>query len=182
MSLIKRSVLLLNKHYEPLTITTVKRAMTLVSKGAALVVVPTDKQMCPGVYAPSVIKLIHYAKVPYRMQQVSRRNILMRDSHKCMYCGMKGHSSELELEHIIPRSRGGKSSWDNLVASCRPCNQKKKDRTPEEAGMILIRRPLPQSLHTHRFVLKTLGSEVRDWDRFLYNDNKGDQRFTAVGA
>lgn len=177
MVVMKRLVLLLTNSYEPHSIIAARRALTLITKGVAVVVVPTSTRIYPGVYLPSVIRLREYKKIPYRMQQVSKKNILMRDSYRCMYCGTRGNGQTLELEHIIPKSRGGKNTWENLVASCRKCNQKKGDRTPEEAGMKLIHRPLPATIHTHRQLLKTLGSEVHEWKKYLWEDSAGDTRW-----
>ncbi len=182
MSLMRKPTLLLNASYEALRIVPARKALTLITKGVATVEVPTSTMIYPGIYLPSVVRLRHYRHVPVRMQQVSRRNIFTRDGYRCMYCGIAGHKAGgLELEHIIPKSRGGRNEWQNLCASCRKCNQKKKDRTPEEAGMHLIHRPLPQNIHTPRFILRQLGAEVEEWSQFLWNDNAGDRRFTAVG-
>lgn len=170
----RRLVLQLTNSYEPHSIITPRKALTLITKGVAVVVVPTSIRVYPGVYLPSVIRLREYKKIPYRMQQVSKRNILVRDSYRCMYCGKRGTGNELELEHIVPKSRGGKNTWENLVAACRKCNQKKGDRTPEEAGMTLIHRPLPASIHTSKFLLRQLGSEVKEWDRYLFTDSSAD--------
>jgi 5-methylcytosine-specific restriction endonuclease McrA len=93
-----------------------------------------------------------------------------------MYCGARSPKVVLELEHIIPKSRGGLNTWENLVAGCHDCNQKKRDMTPEEAGMKLIHRPLPATIHTASHVLKQLGSEIDEWGPFLWNDSKGEQR------
>ena len=183
MALIRRATLMLNASYEPLRIVSMKKALTLVSKGVAVVEVPTDILIHRGlgIYAPSVIRLRNYRNVPHRMQQVSRKNIFIRDGYRCMYCGAKKKDgSELELEHIFPRSRGGKNTWENLVSACRACNQRKNDRTPEEAGMTLIHRPLPASVFTSRFILKQLGSEVYEWDRFLFSDSKGEEKLQFV--
>lgn len=181
--MMRRPVLQLNASYEPLRIIPARKALTLITKGVATVEVPTSTMIYPSIYLPSVVRLRYYKHVPVRMQQVSRRNIFTRDGNRCMYCGLAGHKAGgLELEHVIPKSRGGRNVWENLVASCRRCNQRKKDRTPEEAGMTLIHRPLPSSIHTPRFILRSLGSEVEEWSRFLYNDSMGDQRFVAVHA
>lgn len=178
MALIRRAVLQLNASYEPLRIVSAKKALTLLTKGVAVVEVPTSIKVHEGIYLPSVIRLRNYRHVPIRIQVVSRRNIILRDGGRCMYCGVK--SQELTLDHVIPRSRGGGNTWDNLVACCAKDNHRKGDRTPEEAGMKLLRRPLPQSIHTPRFLLRTLGSEVKEWNQFLWTDNKGDTRFQYV--
>ena len=170
-------VLQLNSSYEPLRIIPARKALTLLTKGKAVVEVPTSRMIYPGIYLPSVIRLRTYRHVPIRLQILSRKNIYLRDGHRCMYCGVFRPSEQLTLDHIFPRSRGGKNEWDNLVTACHRCNHRKADRTPEEAGMHLIRRPLPQSIHTPRFMLKALGSEVKEWNRFLYIDSEGDKRF-----
>jgi 5-methylcytosine-specific restriction endonuclease McrA len=149
----------------------------MICKGVALVEVPTDIQAHKGIYVPSVIRLRTYRRVPIRLQVVSRKNILLRDGERCMYCGQKAKSGDLTLDHIIPRSRGGSSGWDNLVACCKTDNHRKGDRTPEEAGMKLIHRPLPQTIHTPRFILRSMGLEINEWGRYLYNDSDGDKRY-----
>lgn len=175
-----RAVLQLNASYEPLKITGARRALCLVTKGKAVVEVSTDIQMWPGIFLPSVIRLVEYRNVPYRLQKVSRKLILLRDGHRCMYCGKKFKASELTLDHIFPKSRGGKSTWDNLVAACLVHNQRKANMTPEEAGMKLIHRPLPQSVHTHRALLRMMGSEMKEWDKFLWKNSRGDIKYQAV--
>jgi 5-methylcytosine-specific restriction endonuclease McrA len=92
-----------------------------------------------------------------------------------MYCGKK--TLDLTLDHVIPRSRGGSNAWDNLVAACADCNRKKGDRTPSECNMPLIRRPLPQTVHTSRWLLKSMGAEIREWGKFLWNNSEGDKRY-----
>ena len=165
---------MLNRYFEPLHITNAQHSLTLLTKGKAVVVLPTKTRVCPGVYLPSVIRLVDFAVVPYKRPIPSRRNIFLRDQNRCMYCGSR--KAELELEHIIPRSKGGRSIWENLVAACRACNARKADRTPEEAQMKLIHRPLPPTVHTNKFLLKNLGNEFREWDRFLWKETKGEER------
>jgi hypothetical protein len=177
VQVMRSPVLQLNSSYEPLRIIPARKALTLLTKGKAVVEVPTSRMIYPGIYLPSVIRLRTYRHVPIRLQILSRKNIYLRDGHRCMYCGVFRPSEQLTLDHIFPRSRGGKNEWDNLVTACHRCNHRKADRTPEEAGMHLIRRPLPQSIHTPRFMLKALGSEVKEWNRFLYIDSEGDKRF-----
>ena len=174
MNLKRKPVLMLNRYFEPLHITHAQHALTLVTKGKAVVALPTNTLICLGIYLPSVIRLLEYAIVPYKRPIPSRRNIFIRDGHKCMYCGKK--AADLELEHVVPRSRGGKGVWENLVASCHGCNQKKGDMTLEQSGMKLIHKPLPANVHTNKFLLKTIGNEFREWDRFLWKEAKGEER------
>jgi 5-methylcytosine-specific restriction endonuclease McrA len=182
MALMRRAVLQINASYEPLRIISARRALTLITKGVAVVEEPTSIQVHAGIFLPSVIRLRSYKNVPHRMQQVSRKNIFVRDGYRCQYCGSrKNNGSELELEHVIPKSKGGRNTWENLVAACSPCNRKKNDRTPEEAGMTLIHRPLPATVFTSRFLLKQLGSEVDEWGKYLFNDPEGDKTYLVRG-
>lgn len=135
-------VLVLNASYEPLHVTSAKRAITLVQYGVAEVledsqdVVRSPSTVLP---VPSVIRLRRYVRRP-RVHPVpfNRRNVLRRDGFICQYCG---GVDELTLDHVMPRSRGGRHNWENVVTACRDCNQKKGNRTPEEAGMRLYSRP-----------------------------------------
>ena len=172
----RRTVLQLNASYEALRIISARKALTLITKGVAVVEVPTNIQVHAGIFLPSVIRLRHYRNVPHKRPIPSRKNIFTRDGFRCLYCGAKAPRVTLELEHIFPKSRGGKNEWSNLVASCHACNQKKGDRTPEEAGMTLIHRPLPATINTGRFILKQLGAEVNEWAKFLWSDSKGETR------
>jgi 5-methylcytosine-specific restriction endonuclease McrA len=178
MNLMRRGVLQLNASYEALRVITAKKALTLVSKGVAIVEVPTDILVHRGlgIYLPSVIRLRNYRHVPIRMQVVSRKNIILRDGEKCLYCGQKFNPQELTLDHVIPKSRGGDNSWMNLVSCCKDDNHRKGNRTPEEAGMKLLRRPLPQTVHTSRWLLRTLGNEVKEWEPFLFFNSRGESR------
>lgn len=181
-SLMRRSVLQLNASYEAIRIISAKKALKLVTTGKAMVEVPTSIQIHHGIYLPSVIRLRVYRHVPVRVQLPSRKNIFLRDGGRCMYCGQRFIPQELTLDHIVPRSRGGSNAWDNLVACCQKDNHRKGDRLPEEAGMKLIRRPLPATVHTSRFLLKQLGSEVNEWARYLWHDSEGDRRYAFNGS
>lgn len=176
--MIRRAVLQLNASYEPLRIISAKKALTLITKGVATVELPTSRMIYPGIYLPSVIRLRTYRHVPIRLQVVNRKNIILRDGSKCQYCGQRFESGDLTLDHVIPKSRGGRNEWGNLVAACKKDNHRKADRTPEEAGMVLLRRPLPQTIHTPRFLLRSLGAEVNEWGPYLYQDSEGDKRFS----
>jgi 5-methylcytosine-specific restriction endonuclease McrA len=174
MNLKKIPVLVLNPSFEPITIVNAQRALGLISKGTAHVEVPTSVRIHRVIYLPSVVRLVHLRKhIPWRVPIPSRENIFNRDGKRCAYCGSAWPKVVLELEHVLPRCRGGKSTWENLVAACHACNQKKGDKTPEEANMPLLRRPLPATVHTSRLLLRQLGAEREAWKRFLWHDSSG---------
>ena len=135
-------VLVLNASYEPLNVCSVRRAHVLVFKGKAEVVEHLAKPLrsAAGTYVwPHVIRLLHYVRVPKSVQRkISRRALFARDGWRCVYCGSDG---KLTLDHVVPRSRGGESVWENVVTSCAPCNLKKGDRTPDEVDMRLGAAP-----------------------------------------
>lgn len=135
-------VLVLNQNYEPLNICGWQRAATLIYLGKAMMV-EHDSQVLhsPSVtmQMPSVIRIARYIKRPLPKVKLSRQNLLARDRHTCQYCGKK--SKHLTVDHVIPRERGGTYGWQNLVVCCMECNNRKRNRTPQEAGMSLIRRP-----------------------------------------
>ena len=136
-------VLILNASYEPLHVCSVKRAVTLLMQDIAERVEDSDKILrSPSqIFAvPSVIRLKKYVKrPPHQRVAFNRKNVFRRDDNTCQYCGTR--SSDLTLDHVVPRSRSGATSWENVVACCRSCNARKRDRTPEEARMLLKRRP-----------------------------------------
>jgi 5-methylcytosine-specific restriction endonuclease McrA len=140
-------VLVLNASFEPLNITSWRRAIVLLLKEKAEHVEDQGRVLRSGITQPTVIRLRHYVNIPYREIPLTRRNILHRDSHTCQYCGYSG--DDLTLDHIIPKSRGGLDTWDNIITACTRCNVKKGSRTPKEAGLFLrstARRPY-SSLH-----------------------------------
>jgi 5-methylcytosine-specific restriction endonuclease McrA len=116
-----------------------------------------------SIHAPSVIRLTEYIHIPFERRSLSRKNILLRDHSTCQYCGTQYPPSELTLDHVLPRSRGGESAWDNLVACCKRCNHRKGNRTPEESGMHLLRRPRGFSLHVNRQIMRYLGRADQTW-------------------
>jgi 5-methylcytosine-specific restriction endonuclease McrA len=135
-----RKVLVLNQDYRALTVCSVQRAFLLVYMDKAELVsnanniyLRTVTNLFP---APSIIRLHSYVNLPYKGVVLSRQNVFKRDGHNCQYCGTH---QDLTLDHVIPRSRGGLTSWDNLVAACKHCNSKKGDNTPDEANMPLRR-------------------------------------------
>ena len=138
-----RKVLVLNQDYSAFTLCSVQKAFLLVYLGKAEMVAESHLQQMRSVSCtfpmPSVIRLNRYVSLPYRHGvMLSRQNVFKRDGHKCQYCGS---TKDLTLDHVTPRSRGGKTSWENLLTACKPCNNRKGDYTPEEAGMPAKQRP-----------------------------------------
>src|SRR4051794_5442314 len=140
-----QQVLVLNASYEPLNVCTVRRAHVLLWKGKAEVLEQLDRQLHSASSTfpwPHVIRLTTYVRVPRTVQRkISRRALFARDGWRCVYCGTTG--GRLTLDHVIPRSKGGESVWENVVTSCAPCNLRKGNRLPEEAQMLLHARPRP---------------------------------------
>jgi len=115
---------------------------------------------------PRIIRLLFYDRLPRNEVKFNRRNIFARDKNRCQYCGKRQRTSELSLDHVIPKSIGGKSSWENIVCACAKCNVKKGGRTPRQAGMTLIQKPVKPKhnplIHIH------LGHQrYRSWKQFL---------------
>ncbi len=115
-----------------------------------------------------MIRLLEYRRIPHQTRSLSRKNILMRDRYTCQYCLRPMPSSELTLDHVIPRSRHGETTWENLVACCHTCNNRKGSRTPDEAGMKLERQPRPFTLHTSRHLMRLLGRSDEKWRKYLF--------------
>jgi 5-methylcytosine-specific restriction endonuclease McrA len=136
-------VLILNASFEPLHVCSVKRAVGLLMQEIAERVEDADRVLRSprSVFpVPSVIRLKRYVRRPHRQRVAfNRKNLLRRDDHTCQYCSRR--SNDLTLDHVVPRSRGGPTSWENVVACCRRCNALKRDRTPDEARMALNRKP-----------------------------------------
>jgi len=170
-SLMQEPVLVLNATYEPINVTAVRRAMVLMLKGVAQAEEMHNAEVHSAAHAhkvPSVIRLLAYRHIPQQSRALSRKNILLRDRNTCQFCGRIFPSSELTLDHVVPRSRGGRSSWENLVACCYRCNNGKGDRTPEEAGLKLARRPRPFTLHTSRQLMRLIGHRDERWRKYLF--------------
>jgi 5-methylcytosine-specific restriction endonuclease McrA len=159
--------LVLNQNYEPITICNVKRAIVLTFLGKAEIIYTQVGKKVQSVYksfdCPSIVRLSLFVRVPYKKIILSRKNILRRDNHKCLYCGS---TVNLTVDHVIPKSRGGEDSWENLVTACIKCNNKKGSRTPEEARMTLKLNPKKPSHIT--FIKNFLGSIDEGWKPYLY--------------
>lgn len=156
---------MLNASYEPLCVVPVRRAVVLVLKEKAEVLHVADRPWRSErtvLQAPSVIRLVQFVKVPFRSKvPLNRRAVFARDGHRCQYCGAAAEN----IDHVIPRSRGGEHVWENVVAACRPCNASKGDRFLEETHFTLRRRPqAPQAL---TWVLFAVGRVSPDWEPYL---------------
>lgn len=164
-------VLVLNATYEPINVTAARRAIVLVLKGVATT---EEENGCyihstrVALRVPSVIRLVEFRRIPHQTRALSRKNILLRDRYTCQFCGHVFPAQELTLDHVIPRSRGGHTDWDNLVTCCHSCNTLKGDRTPEEARLKLLRTPRPFTLHTSRQIMRMLGRSDERWRKYLF--------------
>ena len=180
------NVLVLNRSFIPLHMTTVRRAFTLLYQDLARAVdqefhtfdfqswselsvaAPSDTigLVDRAIRVPRVIALTSFDRFPRRTVRFSRINILARDQHTCQYCGKHFTRTDLNLDHVNPRSRGGVSTWENVVTSCIPCNRKKAGRTPAEAGMKLIKKPVrPKWTPLYRFPM--INTPYKEWQLFL---------------
>jgi 5-methylcytosine-specific restriction endonuclease McrA len=161
-------VLILNQSYEPITVCSAKKAMILlILMKADLVEIDTERAVrsVSRVFPyPSVIRLATFVRFAHRKVELSRKNLHKRDGHKCQYCGKK--NVELTVDHIIPKSRGGGDTWENLVSACVSCNNKKGCRTPEEASMTLLSKP--SRPHHILFMKQYLGKVDNTWKPFLF--------------
>jgi 5-methylcytosine-specific restriction endonuclease McrA len=164
-------VLVLNASYEPINVCAARRAIILILKGVAMMEEVNGHQLHSArqvLRVPSVIRLLEYRRIPHQTRALSRKNILLRDRNTCQYCGIVLSASDLTLDHVVPRSRGGTSTWENLVACCHECNRRKGSRTPHEAHMKLLREPRAFSLHTSRHLMRMMGHSDDKWRKYLF--------------
>src|SRR5271157_6364707 len=192
------SVLVLNKLFMAVHIISVRRAFVLLCKEVAEVVSQEDgtfstydfetwrevsefraknfrqedddwvRTATSEIQAPRVIRLLSYERIPKQTVKFNRRNIFARDGNQCQYCGKKFPTSELSLDHVVPRSQGGTSTWENIVCACVSCNVRKGGRTPREAHMHLIRKP-EKPKRSPLLNLKMTHSKYQSWRTFLEN-------------
>jgi 5-methylcytosine-specific restriction endonuclease McrA len=197
-SALDASVLVLNKLFMAIHIISVRRAFCLLCKDLAEVVSQEDGQFMTYDFAtwrevsefrarhfrqedddwvrtvnseiqvPRVIRLVDYDRLPKQTVKFNRRNIFARDHNQCQYCGKKYPTSELSLDHVVPRSQGGRTTWENIVCACVACNVKKGGRTPKEASMALIRKP-EKPKRSPMLNLKLTNRKYQTWKTFLDN-------------
>ena len=165
------SVLVLNRFYMAIRVINVRRGLTLLYRGCAEVITIEESQYAnydfdawcevsqllamekqPGedylqavnfeIQVPRIVRLSRYDKLPKTTVRFNRKNLFARDDHQCQYCGQTRPMSQLSLDHVVPRSLGGKTTWENIVCSCLKCNSRKGGRTPNQAGMLLLSKPV----------------------------------------
>ena len=168
-SLLNKSVLVLNQSYEPVYVCSVRRAIILVFRQRAEVIESGEMSLRTVTRAypvPSVVRLALYLRIPIKQLALTKRNVLRRDRHQCQYCGTR--RSPMTVDHVVPRTQGGRDSWDNLVCACVRCNNRKGDRRPEQVGLALKRKPrLPNSA---TFIRHFIGIPDRRWRPYLFMD------------
>jgi 5-methylcytosine-specific restriction endonuclease McrA len=157
--------LVLNASYEPLCVVPTRRALLLVLQAKAELLAATGRVFHSARIAvdePSVVRLSYFVRVPHQAHvALNRRAIFVRDGHRCQYCGEQAEN----IDHVLPRSRGGLHTWDNVVAACRRCNARKRDHLLEETGMRLRRPPLAP--RGRAWALAALGAVLPDWEPYL---------------
>jgi hypothetical protein len=184
--MLNSSVLVLNRSFMPIHVTSVRRTFSLVYQGGAKVVGSAyetfdfngwkDQAGQPGVECvgttsgpvpiPRVITVLVYDRMPRRMVRFSRSNVFSRDSYTCQYCGKRPPRAELNLDHVVPRAQAGRTSWENVVCCCVPCNRMKGGRTPAQAGLRLRRKPT-RPRWTPLLSLPVSGIRYTEWRPYL---------------
>jgi 5-methylcytosine-specific restriction endonuclease McrA len=167
--LLDNSVLVLNQNYEPLSVCSVRRALLLILRGRAEAVEQADgsvRSASQTFAVPSVVRLGRYINAPRRSVVLSKRNVLRRDRFQCQYCGRR--DGMLTVDHIVPRTKGGPSTWENMVCACTSCNNKKGEKRPEQVGLKL--RSQPKRPSSVRFMREAIGSEHPLWKPYLFAD------------
>ncbi len=165
-------VLVLNASYEPLQLVSVRRAVILILQEKAELIEAAEQQLRARNIAfdmPIVIRLVRYIKIPRRLRlPCSRRGVLARDRETCQYCGTQPGRLHLTVDHVVPRSQGGQTVWENVVTACRDCNHRKGGRTPEEARMTLLSKPRQPQYVAFALLGELERHEV--WRKYAYHN------------
>lgn len=163
------AVLVLNQNYEPLNICNVRRAIVLVFDGKAEILETHGRALHAATReypSPSVIRMVYHIHRPRPRVKLTRREVFIRDGFTCQYCGRRG--GDLTIDHVVPRSRGGGHSWENLVSACKPCNHRKGGRLPTEARMPLRRDPGEPRPGAYYTIERRVDGRLDDaWSKFL---------------
>lgn len=167
MSTMLRKVLLLSSSYQPIAFCSMRKALNLIFLEKAEIIEPREDAVLRGVFrtfdCPSIIRLKNTYRGLVTKVQLNRKNVMKRDGFRCMYCG---NTSDLTIDHIVPKSRGGKTSWDNLVTACNGCNNKKDNKFLHESGMKL--RTIPKTPNRIIFLRQEVKTIEENWKPYLY--------------
>jgi 5-methylcytosine-specific restriction endonuclease McrA len=182
--IISRKVLLLNASYEPLSLVTAPKALALVWRRVAEILEIDQGHFLRSPHyifdIPSVIRLVHYIDIRSRQNRVTNRHrILARDHYRCQFCGKRGSAFDLTLDHILPKSRGGRTVAENLVTACQVCNNRKGGRTPEEARMPLLTNPAALYYGLERVALQQASQTRPEWRKYLFLEHGDEESLTA---
>lgn len=182
--------LVLNRHWIPVNVVSWEDAFTMLFAGRAYFLdhesfihydmddwiersgslnLPKVNTTRCSIAAPEVLLLREYQGIPGRRVKYSKMNVFYRDKFICQYCGQRFGKDDLTIDHVLPRSKGGKSTWGNVVTACVSCNRKKDDRTPEQAGMKLLRAPKEPAGTNPLFCLNRTDSVLESWKKFLFS-------------
>lgn len=184
---LSKPVLVLNRVFVPVQLTTARRAFVLLYGGAARALDESGEEydfnlwrelppredddvvstVSGALRVPRVLHLHRYDRTPRATVRLTRKNLMMRDGHQCQYCLKKPALRDLNIDHVLPRSRGGTDTWENLVTACRVCNLRKGWKTPEEASMRLARKPVRPRWSKAAQILLTASTTYREWEPFL---------------
>ena len=168
--MINAPVLVLNQNYEPLNVCDIRRAFRLLGNAKAELLERNHQVIHTptlAIRAPSVIRLQYHVKRPQPRVKLSRREVFARDRHVCQYCGASGR--DLTIDHVVPKHRGGRHEWENLVAACRSCNHRKGSKTLIEARMALLREPRAPRADV-RYLFGSYLNDTRNepWRNYLF--------------
>ena len=175
------AVLVLNQNYEPLNVCNARRAFVLVDRGKAEVLEHSEGVLRSAIRTfplPSVIRLIYMIRRPRPQMRLTRREVFARDNYTCQYCGRQ--TKDLTIDHVVPRHRNGRHTWDNLVSACRGCNHRKAGRTPAEAHMALLKEPKAPPSSSY-YVFYHYLQQQQDWRKFIPGWERYEE-FAAAGG
>jgi 5-methylcytosine-specific restriction endonuclease McrA len=175
---VNSAVLVLNENYEPLNVCNARRAVVLVDRGKAEVLEHADGRVLHTssqiIQLPSVIRLVYLIRRPRPQRKLTRKELFLRDRYTCQYCGRE--TRDLTIDHVVPRYKGGRHSWDNLVSACRACNHRKANKTPDEARMRLL--SVPQAPRTSSYYVVAQYIQNRgEWEKFIPAGELAQLRF-----
>lgn len=166
---LESAVLVLNQNYEPLNICNAKRAIVMVINGKAEVLELNHREIHTAssmFHCPSVIRLVYLIRRPMPVVKLSRREVFIRDNYTCQYCGVQ--TKDLTLDHVVPKHRGGKHTWENLVSACKACNHRKGGKALEESRMTLLRKPQAPKVSPYYAIYRRVDSEPDEaWAKFI---------------